>query len=185
MWPGCGPFSSPPLTDLHISNFGVVPVTLLGLNLVAQSFPQAEWAQLLLDARMHSGLWSHLLEQVVLQSVVYISATPVLCSRSSSPFCGCLLRGSRCSSWRVEVLRAYSTCRWWQFCLLVLPESKFVALCLLLTRAHVFSFKVQTPGPTRRPSCYSNSCGSLQALLFTSWIVVGVCVCLGRLFSGG
>ena len=129
MWPGCGPFTSPPLTDWHSGNFGVVPVILLGLNLVAQTFPQAEWAQLLLDARMHSGLWSHLLEPVVLQSVVYISATPVLCARSSSPFCGCLLRGS------------YSTCRWWQFCLLVLPESKFVALCLLPTLAHVFQLQ--------------------------------------------
>ena len=120
---GCvaGPFTSQPLTDLHISNFRVVQVILLGLNLVAQTFPQAEWAQLLLDARMHSGLWSILLEPVVLQSMVYISATPVLCTRSSSPFCGCLLRGSQWSSWRVEFLCAYSTCRCWQFCLLILP----------------------------------------------------------------
>ena len=95
---------------------------------VAQPFPQAEWGQLL-DARMHPGFWSLLLEPAVLQSVVYISATPVLCARSSSPFCGCLLRGS------------YSTCRWWQFCLLVLPESKFVALCLLPTLAHVFQLQ--------------------------------------------
>ena len=58
MWLVGGPFTSPPLTDCHIGNFGVVQVILLGLNLVAQTFPQAEWAQLLLDARMHSGLWS-------------------------------------------------------------------------------------------------------------------------------
>ena len=106
MWLVGGPFTSPPLTDCHIGNFGVVQVILLGLNLVAQTFPQAEWAQLLLDARMHSGLWSILLEPVVLQSMVYISATPVLCTRSSSPFCGCLLRGSQWSSWRVEFLCA-------------------------------------------------------------------------------
>ena len=111
---------------------------------MAQTFPQAEWAQLLLNARMHSGLWSHLLEPVVLQSVVYISATPVLCTRSSSPFCGCLLKGSQWSSWWLKFLCTYSTCRWWQFCLLVLPKSKFVALCLLPMLAHIFSFKVQT-----------------------------------------
>ena len=141
MWLGCGPFTSPPLTDWHIGNFGVVPVILLGPYLVAQTFPQAEWAQLLPDARMHSGLWSHLLEPVVLQSVVDISATPVLCTRSSYPFCGCLLGGSQWSSRRVEFLCAYSTCQWWQFCLLVLLEFKFVALCLLPTLAHVFQFQ--------------------------------------------
>ena len=119
----------------------MVPVIRLGLNLVAQTFPQVEWAQLLLDARMHSGLWSHLLEPVVLQSMVYISATPVLCTRSSSPFCGCLLRGSQWFSWWMEFLCAYSTCRCWQFCLLVLPESKFVALCLLPTLTHIFQLQ--------------------------------------------
>ena len=119
----------------------MVPVIRLGLNLVAQTFPQVEWAQLLLDARMHSGLWSHLLEPVVLQSVVCISATLVLCTRSSYPFCGCLLGGSQWSSRRVEFLCAYSTCRCWQFCLLVLPESKFVAL------APIFSFKFRHLAP--------------------------------------
>ena len=108
---------------------------------MAQTFPQVEWAQLLLDAIMHSGLWRHLLEPVVLQSVVYISATLVLCTRSSSPFCCCLLRGSQWSSWWVEFLCAYSTCRCWQFCLLALPESEFVALCLLLMLGHVFHFQ--------------------------------------------
>ena len=106
---GCvaGPFTSQPLTNLHISNFGVVPVILLGPCLVAQTSPQVEWALLLPDARMHSGLWSHLPEPGVLQSMVCISATPVLCTRSSSPFCGCILRGSQWSSTRVKFMCTY------------------------------------------------------------------------------
>ena len=41
------------------------------------------------------------------QSMVCISATPVLCTSNSSPFCGCILRGSKWSSMWVEFRCAY------------------------------------------------------------------------------
>ena len=89
MWLVGGPFTSPPLKDWHISNFGVVPVILLGLSLMAQTFPQAEWAQLLLSW-CQNALWVMEPSSRTRASAVwvYISATPVFCTRGSSPFCG-------------------------------------------------------------------------------------------------
>ena len=138
MWLCCGgPFTSPPLTDLHISNFGVVPViiysawTLLGgtnvsisgMGLASSWCQNALWV---MEPSSRTSPWSASQQPLSCVQVTLPHFVAAYLGALSGPLCGSS-SGAPMSSWR-------------QFYSLILPEIKLVALCLLPTLNPIFQF---------------------------------------------